>query len=118
MLHSWVQPGDPLRRRVGRGISGVDAQGRYIISGVSQLTPGSDGLTGFLEQLALITDTDTVDVLIRPGAEPDCERKIRALPGVTRVENGRMTDGTVLLRLTAPGSADGRGPGSTIAGTA
>ncbi|MFD0414039.1 MMPL family transporter [Streptomyces sp. NPDC127108] len=53
------------------------------------------------------TDTDTVDVLIRPGAEPDCERKIRALPGVTRVENGRMTDGTVLLRLTARGSADG-----------
>lgn len=53
------------------------------------------------------TDADTVDVLIRPGADPDCARRIRALPGVTRVENGRMTDGTTLLRLTPRGSADG-----------
>ena len=28
-------------------ISGVDAQGRYIFSGASQLVPGSDGLTGY-----------------------------------------------------------------------
>ena len=28
-------------------ISGVDAQGRYIISGVSNLVTGADGLTGY-----------------------------------------------------------------------
>ncbi|GGO52062.1 MMPL family transporter [Streptomyces lasiicapitis] len=53
------------------------------------------------------TDTNTVDVLIRPGAEPDCERKIRALPGVTRAESERLSDGTTLLSLTPSGSADG-----------
>ncbi|MFD5702640.1 MMPL family transporter, partial [Streptomyces lasiicapitis] len=53
------------------------------------------------------TDTNTVDVLIRPGAEPDCERKIRALPGVTRAESERLSDGTTLLSLTPRGSADG-----------
>ncbi|EPH44561.1 MMPL family transporter [Streptomyces aurantiacus] len=53
------------------------------------------------------TAADTVDVLIRPGAEPDPERRIRALPGVARAESERLSDGTTLLRLTPPGSADG-----------
>ncbi|GAA1892821.1 MMPL family transporter [Streptomyces durmitorensis] len=53
------------------------------------------------------TDTDPVQVLIGPGAEPDCEDKIRALPGIRSADSERLSDGTVLLELTPTGSVDG-----------
>ncbi|MEU7582034.1 MMPL family transporter [Streptomyces sp. NPDC041068] len=52
-------------------------------------------------------DTSPVGVLIRPGAPADCERKIRALPGIAAAERQRLSDGTVLLELTPKGSVDG-----------
>ncbi|WPO73583.1 MMPL family transporter [Streptomyces sp. KN37] len=52
-------------------------------------------------------DTSPVEVLIRPGAPADCERKIRALPGIAASERHRLSDGTILLELTPHGSADG-----------
>ncbi|MFH8606554.1 MMPL family transporter [Streptomyces sp. NPDC018029] len=51
--------------------------------------------------------TDPVSVLVRPGAPADCERKIRALPGIAASERQRLRDGTVLLELTPKGSVDG-----------
>ncbi|MEW1929785.1 MMPL family transporter [Streptomyces sp. NPDC088360] len=53
------------------------------------------------------TDTDPVQVLIGPGAEPDCEDKIRALPGIRAADGERLSDGTILLELTPTGSVDG-----------
>ncbi|MEU6002336.1 MMPL family transporter [Streptomyces sp. NPDC047197] len=53
------------------------------------------------------TDTDPVQVLIGPGAEPDCEDKIRALPGIRAADGERLSDGTTLLELTPTGSVDG-----------
>ncbi|MFK4064847.1 MMPL family transporter [Streptomyces sp. NPDC029674] len=53
------------------------------------------------------TGTDPVGVLLRPGAPADCEREIRALPGIAAVERQRLSDGTVLLELTPKGSVDG-----------
>ncbi|THC48127.1 MMPL family transporter [Streptomyces sp. A1499] len=52
-------------------------------------------------------DTSPVEVLIRPGAEAGCERRIRALPGVAATERQRLSDGTVLLGLTPRGPSDG-----------
>ncbi|MEV0122028.1 MMPL family transporter [Streptomyces sp. NPDC050703] len=51
--------------------------------------------------------TSPVEVLIRPGAEAGCERRIRALPGVAAAERQRLSDGTVLLELTPRGPSDG-----------
>ncbi|MGW7076477.1 MMPL family transporter [Streptomyces sp. NPDC054866] len=53
------------------------------------------------------TDTDPVQVLIGSGADPDCEDKIRALPGIRTADRERLSDGTVLLELTPEGSVDG-----------
>lgn len=53
------------------------------------------------------TDTDPVQVLIARGADPDCEDKIRALPGIRAADRQRLSDGTVLLELTPAGSVDG-----------
>lgn len=53
------------------------------------------------------TDTDPVQVLIGSGADPDCEDKIRALPGIRAADRERLSDGTVLLALTPNGSVDG-----------
>ncbi|MEV7198158.1 MMPL family transporter [Streptomyces sp. NPDC093510] len=53
------------------------------------------------------TGTDPVSVLVRPGAPADCERRIRALPGIAASERRRLPDGTVLLELTPKGSVDG-----------
>ncbi|MEV0527970.1 MMPL family transporter [Streptomyces sp. NPDC050439] len=53
------------------------------------------------------TDTDPVQVLIAAGADPDCEDKIRALPGIRAADRERLSDGTVLLELTPAGSVDG-----------
>ncbi|MGW7083905.1 MMPL family transporter [Streptomyces sp. NPDC054871] len=53
------------------------------------------------------TDTDPVQVLIGSGAGPDCEDKIRALPGIRTADRERLSDGTVLLELTPEGSVDG-----------
>ncbi|MEV6751915.1 MMPL family transporter [Streptomyces sp. NPDC051214] len=53
------------------------------------------------------TDTDPVQVLIGAGADPDCEDKIRALPGIRAADRERLSDGTVLLELTPAGSVDG-----------
>lgn len=53
------------------------------------------------------TDTDPVQVLIGSGADPDCEDKIRALPGIRAADRERLSDGTVLLELTPNGSVDG-----------
>lgn len=53
------------------------------------------------------TDTDPVQVLIGSGADPDCEDKIRALPGIRAADRERLSDGTVLLELTPDGSVDG-----------
>lgn len=52
-------------------------------------------------------DTDPVQVLIEAGADPDCEDKIRALPGIRAADRERLSDGTVLLELTPAGSVDG-----------
>ncbi|MEV2251323.1 MMPL family transporter [Streptomyces sp. NPDC050147] len=52
-------------------------------------------------------DTDPVQVLIGAGADPDCEDRIRALPGIRAAERERLSDGTVLLELTPAGSVDG-----------
>lgn len=53
------------------------------------------------------TDTDPVQVLIGPGAAPGREDGIRALPGIRSADRERLSDGTVLLRLTPAGSVDG-----------
>ncbi|WP_078869032.1 MMPL family transporter [Streptomyces sp. NRRL B-1347] len=53
------------------------------------------------------TDVNTVDVVIRPGADPAYEREIRALSEVTRSSSDRLPNGTTLVRLTPTGSADG-----------
>ncbi|GAA3097238.1 MMPL family transporter [Streptomyces rectiviolaceus] len=53
------------------------------------------------------TDTDPVQVLIGSGADPDCEDKIRALPGIRAADRERLSDGTVLLELTPNGTVDG-----------
>ncbi|SDL37248.1 MMPL family transporter [Streptomyces indicus] len=53
------------------------------------------------------TTVDPVSVVIMPGAEPDCERKIRALPGIARAESVKTGDGTILLDLTPKGTVDG-----------
>ncbi|MGW7065873.1 MMPL family transporter [Streptomyces sp. NPDC054855] len=53
------------------------------------------------------TDTDPVQVLVGPGADPDREDKIRALPGIRTADSERLSDGTVLLELTPSGSVDG-----------
>ncbi|MFI6943875.1 MMPL family transporter [Streptomyces sp. NPDC050418] len=53
------------------------------------------------------TGVDPVSVVIMPGAEPDCERKIRALPGIARAESTRTENGTILLDLTPKGTVDG-----------
>lgn len=53
------------------------------------------------------TDTDPVQVLIGPGADPDCEDKIRALPGIRAADRERLSGGTVLLELTPAGPVDG-----------
>ncbi|MFC8130651.1 MMPL family transporter [Streptomyces sp. NPDC057302] len=53
------------------------------------------------------TDTDPVQVLIGPGAEPGHEDRIRALPGIRTADSERLSDGTVLLELTPTGSVDG-----------
>ncbi|MWA11314.1 MMPL family transporter [Streptomyces sp. BA2] len=53
------------------------------------------------------TDTDPVQVLIGSGSDPDCEGKIRALPGIRAADRERLSDGTVLLELTPDGSVDG-----------
>lgn len=52
-------------------------------------------------------DTDPVQVLIGAGADPGCEDKIRALPGIRAADRERLSDGTVLLELTPAGSVDG-----------
>ncbi|MEU4996615.1 MMPL family transporter [Streptomyces sp. NPDC021622] len=53
------------------------------------------------------TDTDPVQVLIRPGAESGYDGAIRALPGIAAAESERLPDGTTLLELTPAGSVDG-----------
>ncbi|TGA85685.1 MMPL family transporter [Streptomyces sp. MZ04] len=53
------------------------------------------------------TDTDPVQVLIRPGAEPGYDGAIRALPGIAAADSERLSDGTVFLELTPAGSVDG-----------
>ncbi|MGW0902623.1 MMPL family transporter [Streptomyces sp. NPDC002853] len=53
------------------------------------------------------TDTDPVQVLIRPDADPDREDAFRALAGVRSADSERLSDGTVLLELTPVGSVDG-----------
>ncbi|MGW6271974.1 MMPL family transporter [Streptomyces sp. NPDC055060] len=53
------------------------------------------------------TDTDPVQVLVGPDAEPDREDEILALPGISSADRERPADGTVLLRLTPDGPVDG-----------
>ncbi|NGO80937.1 MMPL family transporter [Streptomyces sp. YC504] len=53
------------------------------------------------------TGLDPVSVVIMPGAEPDCERRIRALPGIARAESVKTGDGTTLLDLYPKGTVDG-----------
>ncbi|WP_199552411.1 MMPL family transporter [Streptomyces sp. N35] len=53
------------------------------------------------------TGLDPVSVVIMPGAEPDCERKIRALSGIARAESVRTGNGTILLDLYPKGTVDG-----------
>ncbi len=53
------------------------------------------------------TGVDPINVVIMPNAEPDCERKIRALAGIAHAESVRTANGTVLLDLTPKGTVDG-----------
>ncbi|MBC9714003.1 MMPL family transporter [Streptomyces sp. TRM66268-LWL] len=53
------------------------------------------------------TGVDPVSVVIMPNAGPECERRIRALPGIAHAESTRTSNGTVLLDLTPKGTVDG-----------
>ncbi|MER7176016.1 MMPL family transporter [Streptomyces mesophilus] len=53
------------------------------------------------------TGLDPVSVVIMPNAEPDCERKIRALEGIARAESVKTGNGTTLLDLYPKGTVDG-----------
>ncbi|MEV6103198.1 MMPL family transporter [Streptomyces sp. NPDC051940] len=53
------------------------------------------------------TAISPVRVVLRPGTDPDCEPRFRALPGIAAASARTFDDGTRVLELTPEGHVDG-----------
>lgn len=95
----------------GLAVLALPATGMRIAVGDARSLPAGTDARGLYDTVAAHyppgTGTDPVSVLLRPGTDPGCEERFRALPGVAAADSETYGDGTTVLELTPVGAVDG-----------